>query len=82
MATISDANLLRVTAPCVVALSFDSPQVVFAPCRKFCISSISSTDPYAIEKVLQERKGVGGEASSVKLNLTDPCRIVPCQYHG
>ena len=25
MATISDANLLRVTAPCVVALSFDSP---------------------------------------------------------
>ena len=22
-----------------------------------------------------------GDASSLKLNLTDPCRIVPCQYH-
>ena len=30
-----------------------------------------------IKKVQQERKGVGGGyASSVKLNLTDPCRIV------
>ena len=36
----------------------------------------------SIEKVQQERKGVGGAASSIKLNLTDPCRIVPCQYHG
>ena len=24
-----------------------------------------------------ERKGVGGDDSSVKLNLTDPCRTVP-----
>ena len=36
----------------------------------------------AIEKVQQEMKGVGGDATSVKLNLTDPCCILPCQYHG
>ena len=29
-----------------------------------------------------ERKKIGGHASSLKLNLTDPWRTVPCQYHG
>ena len=28
---------------------------------------------YIIEKIEQERKGVAGYASSVKLNLSDPC---------
>ena len=30
----------------------------------------------------QERKRVGGDSSSLKLNLTDPCHTVPCQYHS
>ena len=29
-----------------------------------------------------ERKRGEGDASSLKLNLTDPCRTVPCQYNG
>ena len=27
-------------------------------------------------------KGRGADATSIKLNQTDPCRTVPCQYHG
>ena len=34
------------------------------------------------EKLQKERKRVGGNASSIKLNLTVPCRTVLCQYHG
>ena len=26
-------------------------------------------------------KGKGADSSSLKLNLTDPCHTVPCQYH-
>ena len=32
--------------------------------------------------IIEERKMVGGDASSLKLNLTDPCRTVPCQYNS
>ena len=34
-----------------------------------------------IEKVQLERKRGEGDASSLNLNLTDPCRAVPFQYH-
>ena len=37
---------------------------------------------FTIEYVQLERKRVGGDASSVKLNLTDPCRTVLFQYHA
>ena len=34
------------------------------------------------KKIQQDRKWQVADASSLKLNLTDPCRTVPCQYHS
>ena len=34
-------------------------------------------------RISSARKEKGwGDSSSLKLNLSDPCRTVPCQYHG
>ena len=51
--------------------------------QRNCTTCFSYSEfPNSIEKGQQERKGVGGYASSVKLNLTDHCHIVLWQYHG
>ena len=64
------------------------PGPLFRVGRWFIYLSTDASTSEAVSDTTKEYvhlyrgRGEEGVASLLKLNLTDPCRTVPCQYHG